>query len=59
MSPRDLHDADPELSPPRRAQSRDPRPSAPAAQRATAESAALDRWARSPLRFGRYVALFS
>lgn len=56
MSTRDLHEDDPELSPPRRAQARDARPSVPAARRTNAESAALDR---SPVRIGRYIALFS
>jgi len=56
MSTRDLHEDDPELSPPRRGPAREPRPSAPAAQRTTPESTSLDR---SPLRFGRYIALFS
>ena len=52
MSTRDLHEDFPELSPPRRGPARDPRPGAPAAQRATPESTSLDR---SPLRFGRYI----
>ncbi len=56
MSTRDLHEDDPELSPPRRAQARDARPSLPAARRAASESASLDH---SPVRIGRYIALFS
>jgi hypothetical protein len=61
MSPRDVNDDFPELSPPRRSQSRDPRPGASGAptQRASAEPSATERWSRSPLRFGRYIALFS